>query len=85
MPETRLMPVPDALVGERIDAALSRILGLSRSRCSDLILEGHIRVNGNPASKSLKLGGSDLLEIRKFLSLPLLVWIFSMTTMTSSL
>ena len=63
MPETRLMPVPDALVGERIDAALSRILGLSRSRCSDLILEGHIRVNGNPASKSLKLGENDLLEI----------------------
>ena len=63
MSDTRLMPVPDALVGERVDAALSRILGLSRSRCSELILDGNVTINGTPASKSDRLGVSDLLEI----------------------
>ena len=63
MSDTRLMPVPDALVGERVDAALSRILGLSRSRCSELILDGNVTINGTPASKSDRLGESDLLEI----------------------
>ena len=63
MSDTRLMPVPDALVGERVDAALSRILGLSRSRCSELILDQNVTINGTPASKSDRLGVSDLLEI----------------------
>ena len=31
-----MLPVPDALVGERVDAALARMLGLSRSRCAEL-------------------------------------------------
>ena len=63
MSDTRLMPVPDALVGERVDAALSRILGLSRSRCSELILDQNVTINGTPASKSDRLGENDLLEI----------------------
>lgn len=63
MSDTRLMPVPDALVGERVDAALSRILGLSRSRCSELILDGNVAINGTLASKSDRLGENDLLEI----------------------
>ena len=63
MSDTRLMPVPDALVGERVDAALSRILGLSRSRCSELILGGNVAINGTLASKSDRLGENDLLEI----------------------
>ena len=63
MSDTRLMPVPDALVGERLDAALSRILGLSRSRCSELILDQNVTINGSPASKSDRLGENDLLEI----------------------
>lgn len=63
MSDTRLMPVPDALVGERVDAALSRILGLSRSRCSELILGENVAINGTLASKSDRLGENDLLEI----------------------
>ena len=31
MAETRTLPVPDGLDGDRVDAGLSRMLGLSRS------------------------------------------------------
>ncbi|MGC4175760.1 RluA family pseudouridine synthase [Demequina sp.] len=36
MPDTRHLPVPDALVGERADVALARMLGLSRTRAAEL-------------------------------------------------
>ena len=32
----RMLPVPDGLAGERIDVALSRMTGLSRSRVGEL-------------------------------------------------
>ena len=32
----RLLPVPDGFDGERVDAALARMTGLSRSRVEDL-------------------------------------------------
>ena len=35
MPDTRHLPVPDALVGERADVALARMLGLSRTRAAE--------------------------------------------------
>ena len=44
---SRMLPVPDALVGERVDAALARMLGLSRSRCAELAGEGHVLINGH--------------------------------------
>ena len=31
MTDSRLLPVPDALVGERLDLALSRMLGMPRA------------------------------------------------------
>ena len=63
MADTRIMPVPDALVSERVDAALSRILGLSRSQCADLVAQGHVLINGKAASKSDRLALTDLLEV----------------------
>ena len=41
MPETRVVLVPDGLEGERVDAAVARMLGLSRSRTADLIARGY--------------------------------------------
>ena len=38
----RLLPVPDGLAGERLDVALTRLLGLSRSRAVDLIADGAV-------------------------------------------
>ena len=36
-PGQRYMPVPEGLDGERLDAALARMFGLSRSRAAELI------------------------------------------------
>lgn len=63
MSESRMLPVPDALVGERADAALSRMLGMSRARCAVLIEEGNVLVNGAAASKSTRLAMTDILEV----------------------
>lgn len=58
-----MLPVPDALVGERVDAALSRMLGMSRAQCQALIEAGNVLVNGGVPSKSTRLAAIDLLEV----------------------
>lgn len=63
MPDTRFLPVPDALVGDRVDAALSRLLGFSRTRCAELATEGHVLVNGMPVGKSDRLSATDIIEV----------------------
>ena len=42
-PGERLVEVPDGLDGERLDAALARMFGLSRSRAAELIGDGLVR------------------------------------------
>ena len=51
----RLLPVPDGLVGERIDVALARMTGLSRSRVGELCGRGDVRLGGAALSKSERL------------------------------
>jgi 23S rRNA pseudouridine1911/1915/1917 synthase len=59
----RLLPVPDGLVGERVDVALTRLLGLSRSRAADLAAEGGVLIDGRPAAKSDRLPAGALLTV----------------------
>lgn len=63
MSDLRFLPVPDALVGERIDLALSRMLGLTRSATTKLIDEGRVRVDNAIAPKSLRLSAASMIEI----------------------
>jgi len=57
----RFVLVPEGLDGERLDAALARMFGLSRSAAADLIGDGNVLVDGQPASKSDRvLAGSPL-------------------------
>jgi 23S rRNA pseudouridine1911/1915/1917 synthase len=53
--ETRYLPVPDALIGDRADAALSRMLGLSRTKCADLLEAGAVVQNGVELGKSSRV------------------------------
>ena len=63
MTDSRLIPVPPALDGERADAAVAKMLGLSRSAAS-AILEGHgVHRSGVLVGKSDRLREDDLLEI----------------------
>jgi 23S rRNA pseudouridine1911/1915/1917 synthase len=63
VPQTRTLPVPDGLAGERVDAALSRLLGLSRTAVADLADAGAVRVDGRAVAKSEKLRPGGWLEI----------------------
>jgi 23S rRNA pseudouridine1911/1915/1917 synthase len=61
--EYRRLPVPDGLVGERLDAALSRMLGMSRSTVADLVERGQVRVDGRDLGKSGRLRAGDWLDV----------------------
>ena len=63
MSDVRLMAVPDGLQGERIDAALARLFGISRTRGADLAAEGAVSVNGSTVAKSHRVHAGDLLEV----------------------
>jgi len=61
--EHRVLLVPDGLAGERVDAAIARLFGLSRTRAAHLISEGHVQVDGAAVAKSDRVVPGTLLEI----------------------
>ncbi|GAA4226575.1 23S rRNA pseudouridine1911/1915/1917 synthase [Streptosporangium album] len=63
MAEQRSLPVPEGLEGERLDAALSRLFGLSRTRAAELIVSGDVLVDGSPAAKSDRVHAGAWLEV----------------------
>jgi 23S rRNA pseudouridine1911/1915/1917 synthase len=63
MTDTRLLPVPDGLDGLRLDVAISRLLGFSRTAAADLIDGGHVSVDGSAQARSAKVHGGSLLEV----------------------
>jgi 23S rRNA pseudouridine1911/1915/1917 synthase len=63
MPDTRQLDVPEGLDGERLDAALARMFGLSRSRAAELISDGSVLLGGRIAAKSDRVLAGDPLEV----------------------
>ena len=61
--EVRSLSIPDGLAGERIDAALSRLLGLSRNVIVGLIDAQEVSKDGKPVAKSFKVSAADQIEI----------------------
>jgi len=59
----RALPVPDGLAGERLDAGLARLLGLSRSAVADLADAGRVRLDGREVPKSERLRPGSWLEV----------------------
>ena len=53
--ETRSLPVPDGLDGMRLDQAVSRLFGLSRTAAAALVEAGDAVVDGFPRPKSDKV------------------------------
>ena len=63
MGEHRSLAVPEGLEGERVDAAISRMFGLSRTRAADLIAEGQVQLGGISPSKSDRVHAGAQLDI----------------------
>lgn len=64
MSERRSLPVPDGLEGERLDAALARMFGLSRTKAAELIGGGSVEVDGTTAAKSDRIHAGAWLEVQ---------------------
>jgi 23S rRNA pseudouridine1911/1915/1917 synthase len=60
---SRTVMVPDGLAGERLDAALSRLFGVSRTKAAELIESGLVQVDGAPAPKSSRVTAGVLLDV----------------------
>jgi 23S rRNA pseudouridine1911/1915/1917 synthase len=63
LPETRTLPVPEGLEGERVDAALARMLGFSRTKAAELAAAGKVRIDGFEVGKSERVTGGSWLEV----------------------
>lgn len=63
MSEFRRLPVPDGLEGSRVDAALAKMLGFSRTFASEVIAEGGVRIDDQVASKSDRLSAGAWLDV----------------------
>ena len=63
MSEVRTFPVPDGLDGMRVDAGVSRLLGLSRTAVADLAGEGKVLLDGRTVGKSDRLTGMSWIEV----------------------
>ncbi|GAA1144528.1 RluA family pseudouridine synthase [Nocardioides aquiterrae] len=59
----RVLSVPEGLDGERVDAAMARLFGLSRTRAADLIAQGHVELDGRAASKSDRVVPGAILDV----------------------
>lgn len=62
MPQ-RSFPVPDGLAGERVDAALAKLLGFSRTFAAEIAAGGTVSLDGQALGKSDRLTAGGWLEV----------------------
>jgi len=63
MSDQRVVLVPEGLAGERVDTAIARMFGLSRTRAADLIAEGLVQVDGTGVGKSDRVHAGSMLDV----------------------
>ena len=61
--ESRSLPVPDGLAGERVDAGLAKLLGFSRTFAAEVAESGGVMIDGVIAGKSDRLIAGAWLEV----------------------
>lgn len=59
----RTWPVPEHCQGERVDATLAVLSGMSRATSAGLISQGRVSLNGNEVTKSARVALGDVLEV----------------------
>lgn len=63
MSDVKALPVPEGLEGERVDAAIARLLGFSRTRAAELASAGAVSVDGKTVVKSERVSAGAWLEV----------------------
>jgi 23S rRNA pseudouridine1911/1915/1917 synthase len=61
--QQRSLLVPEGLAGERLDSALARMFGLSRSRAAEMVGDGLVRLDGATPTKSDRVHAGALLDV----------------------
>jgi 23S rRNA pseudouridine1911/1915/1917 synthase len=62
-PGRKVVHVPGGLAGERVDAAIARMFGLSRTKAAELVAAGEVTLDGVQPSKSHRVEEGSVLEI----------------------
>ena len=62
-PGRKVVSVPSGLAGERVDAAIARMFGLSRTKAADLVGAGEVTLDGVQPAKSDRVEEGALLEV----------------------
>jgi 23S rRNA pseudouridine1911/1915/1917 synthase len=57
------LSVPEGVAGERIDSALTRVLGLSRTAIVRLLEDGDIRTSGRAMNKSERVTSGQVIDV----------------------
>ena len=60
---SRLLPVPEGLDGARVDQALAKMLGFSRTFAAEVAEGGGVELDGRPAGKSDRVSAGSLLDV----------------------
>ena len=61
--ESRSLPVPEGLAGERVDAAIAKLLGFSRTFAAEVAESGGVSLDGAVVGKSDRLPTGAWLEV----------------------
>ena len=61
--EQRTLSVPEGVAGERIDSALTRVLGLSRTAVVKLLEDGDITTSGKAMAKSDRVSANQVIDV----------------------
>jgi 23S rRNA pseudouridine1911/1915/1917 synthase len=61
--ESRSLPVPEGLAGERVDAAIAKLLGFSRTFAAEVTEAGGVTIDGVVVGKSDRLKADAWLEV----------------------
>ncbi|MBB2890610.1 RluA family pseudouridine synthase [Flexivirga oryzae] len=64
MAEVKALGIPDGLEGERVDSAIARLLGFSRTQAAQLAADGEVTVDGKVVGKSERVSAGQWLEVQ---------------------
>ncbi|WOF21831.1 RluA family pseudouridine synthase [Microbacterium betulae] len=63
MTQARRLPIPEGLDGTRVDAALAKLLGFSRTFAAEVAEAGGVHLDGAPAGKSDRVIAGSWLDV----------------------